>query len=311
VAGGGEGEGDRLKYEIVADAKKEFVDCGGEGGLAAAAGFGEVGDFEGLEGGGDHRLKREVNPDVKEGLAGEGGRGGVERFSRGDLRFSRHEVRFSRGELRQFIENQQYDISMTGQIRFVICRMGGCPADNSHLIGGCRNSGLVGGESHRGSGIMGGRPTAGSYIVGETGCSGASGRGGGMGLVSACEKGRSVAPIQVGGGGDFGDERVGFIDIFDFDPANSTAGVGVLICDEGDRRRGYASEAVEILCRYAKNVLKIRQLWCTVAADNFSSAALFRGKDFVMDERMGLRSRVGEVGGGETGCGEIFFRKNL
>jgi diamine N-acetyltransferase len=108
---------------------------------------------------------------------------------------------YSRETLRQFIENQQYDIYRTRQQRFVIC-----------------------------------------------------------GLAS--------------------DTPIGMIDLFDFDPRNLRAGVGIVICEEGVRRAGYASEALGLLCDYAREILYLRQLYSTVAVDNTASVQLFRSCGF-------------------------------
>lgn len=42
---------------------------------------------------------------------------------------------------------------------------------------------------------------------------------------------------------------VGAIDLFDLDPYNLRAGVGILIYDKNDQKRGFASEAVALLIR--------------------------------------------------------------
>ena len=78
---------------------------------------------------------------------------------------------------------------------------------------------------------------------------------------------------------------VGMVDLFDFDPVNLRAGVGILICDAADRRRGYAAEALELLCGYAREVLRLHQLWCGVEASNRASLALFRRAGFVRTGR--------------------------
>ena len=49
----------------------------------------------------------------------------------------------------------------------------------------------------------------------------------------------------------------------------------------GDRGRGFASDALDVLCRYARQVLGLHQLWCSVAPDNAASLALFRRAGFV------------------------------
>lgn len=73
---------------------------------------------------------------------------------------------------------------------------------------------------------------------------------------------------------------VGAIDLFDFDPQNLRAGVGVVISAE-HRERGYAKDALNILERYAKQVLHLHQLWCGIGADNKASIRLFQGAGFV------------------------------
>ena len=73
---------------------------------------------------------------------------------------------------------------------------------------------------------------------------------------------------------------VGAIDLFDFDPQNLRAGVGVVVSAE-HRERGYAKDALNILERYAKDVLRMHQLWCGIGADNKASIRLFQGAGFV------------------------------
>lgn len=68
---------------------------------------------------------------------------------------------------------------------------------------------------------------------------------------------------------------VGAVDLFGFDPMNERAGIGILIADEEDRRRGYARDAIRTLCRYGREVLGLHQLWCNVAASNIASRSLF------------------------------------
>ena len=58
------------------------------------------------------------------------------------------------------------------------------------------------------------------------------------------------------------------------------AGIGILIHGAGDRGRGFASDALDVLCRYARQVLGLHQLWCSVAPDNAASLALFRRAGF-------------------------------
>lgn len=69
---------------------------------------------------------------------------------------------------------------------------------------------------------------------------------------------------------------VGIIDIFDFDPYNHRAGVGIIII-EGYRAQGYAKDALALLHGYCLDILQMHQLWCDVEASNEASLKLFRG----------------------------------
>lgn len=80
---------------------------------------------------------------------------------------------------------------------------------------------------------------------------------------------------------------VGAVDLFDFDPLNRRAGVGVLVAD-GERGRGYASEALALLVEYARDVLMLNQLYCDIDTDNVACRALFSGCEF---EECGVRRR--------------------
>ena len=74
---------------------------------------------------------------------------------------------------------------------------------------------------------------------------------------------------------------VGLVDLFEFEPVDPRAGIGILIHGAGDRGRGFASDALDVLCRYARQVLGLHQLWCSVAPDNAASLTLFRRAGFV------------------------------
>ena len=77
---------------------------------------------------------------------------------------------------------------------------------------------------------------------------------------------------------DVAGRAVGAVDIFDYD--GSSADVGVLVYSEDDRRRGYATEALEAVKRYAPQ-WGIATLWATIDSENIASTALFRRCGFV------------------------------
>jgi diamine N-acetyltransferase len=69
--------------------------------------------------------------------------------------------------------------------------------------------------------------------------------------------------------------EVGCIDLFDFDPHNKRAGVGILIADKAEQGKGYASAALSLMINYAFKKLNQHQLFCNVASDNEASVKLF------------------------------------
>ena len=73
---------------------------------------------------------------------------------------------------------------------------------------------------------------------------------------------------------------VGSVDIFDFDPQHRRLGIGILIYQESDRRKGYAKEAINAIIEYGRNTLNLKQIWANIAADNITSIALFESCGF-------------------------------
>ncbi len=81
--------------------------------------------------------------------------------------------------------------------------------------------------------------------------------------------------------GEFRDEEivqcgdaVGMVDIFEYDPYNHRAGVGIYI-DPASRGRGYASAALVAVERYLVENFELHQLWCNISEDNAASLKLF------------------------------------
>ena len=74
-------------------------------------------------------------------------------------------------------------------------------------------------------------------------------------------------------------DTIGTIDMFDYDPHNQRAGLGILI-REDFRNKGYATEALELIIGYAFNVLNLHQLYCNISAYNEVSLKLFKKAGF-------------------------------
>ncbi|MBO7317622.1 MAG: GNAT family N-acetyltransferase [Bacteroidales bacterium] len=69
-------------------------------------------------------------------------------------------------------------------------------------------------------------------------------------------------------------ERLGIADLYEFDPRNSRAGVGIYIAG-AHRSQGYGTSAVEALCRYAQEFIGIHTLYATIGEDNHASLHIF------------------------------------
>lgn len=89
-------------------------------------------------------------------------------------------------------------------------------------------------------------------------------------------------------------KSVGAIDLFDFEPHHRRAGVGILIRREF-REMGYASEALDLLIRYAFDVLSLRQLFSNMTPENTASVSLFEKFGFI---RCGIKKDWVRIGDG-------------
>ncbi len=72
---------------------------------------------------------------------------------------------------------------------------------------------------------------------------------------------------------------IGCIDLYEFDPRNQRAGIGILI-DSAHRRKGYAMAALAVLKVYAFETLFLNQLFAYIDDYNSSSIALFEKSNF-------------------------------
>lgn len=81
-------------------------------------------------------------------------------------------------------------------------------------------------------------------------------------------------------------KTVGAIDLFDFEPLHLRAGVGILIGDVSDRKKGYADQALRHLINYSFNTLLLNQLYCNISIDNQISIDLFQKNGF---EKIGVK----------------------
>jgi diamine N-acetyltransferase len=81
---------------------------------------------------------------------------------------------------------------------------------------------------------------------------------------------------------------IGLIDLFDFDPKNRRAGIGILIQNPEDRYQKLGSEALELLINYAFQDLNLHQLYANIGTENSPSLRLFTTFGF---EKIGVKKQ--------------------
>lgn len=81
-------------------------------------------------------------------------------------------------------------------------------------------------------------------------------------------------------------EAIGLIDLFDFDPKNRRAGIGIVIQNENDRKNGFGKEALALLIEYSFKQLQLHQLFANISVENIPSISLFSTFGF---EKIGVK----------------------
>ncbi|WP_394748522.1 GNAT family N-acetyltransferase [Spongiimicrobium salis] len=98
-------------------------------------------------------------------------------------------------------------------------------------------------------------------------------------------------------------EVIGLIDLFDFDPMNHRAGIGIIITEDY-RGKGIGEEALSLLMDYTFSTLHLRQLYANILEGNKASIQLFKKMGFV---EVGVKKDW--IYTGETYKNEILFQK--
>jgi len=78
---------------------------------------------------------------------------------------------------------------------------------------------------------------------------------------------------------------IGFVDLFNFDPKNRRAGVGIVIHKEFQNKT-FGTDTLLLLTQYAFNVLFLHQLYANISVDNTPSIHLFEKIGF---KRIGIK----------------------
>lgn len=73
---------------------------------------------------------------------------------------------------------------------------------------------------------------------------------------------------------------VGAVDLFDYDPVHRRAGVGILIYEKNDRKKGYGAASIKVLADYCRNVLGLHALYCNILSTNENAKRTFTKNGF-------------------------------
>ena len=89
------------------------------------------------------------------------------------------------------------------------------------------------------------------------------------------------------------EQAIGTIDLFEYNSQENTVGVGVLIAESTNRKKGFAKEALDLILKYCRNELKVVTIFCNIIKDNKASIRLFEGCRFqFVDERILFNNEV-------------------
>jgi diamine N-acetyltransferase len=81
-------------------------------------------------------------------------------------------------------------------------------------------------------------------------------------------------------------KAIGLIDLFEFDPKNNRAGIGIVIQNDIDRTQGFGKEALTLLIDFSFTQLQLHQLFANIGVENVSSLNLFANFGF---QKIGIK----------------------
>lgn len=76
------------------------------------------------------------------------------------------------------------------------------------------------------------------------------------------------------------DTPIGALDLFDYNSAKRSAGIGILIGDKSRRGMGYAGDSLTSFIEFAFDTLPLQKLHCLVHIDNEPSIRIFEKNKF-------------------------------
>jgi len=93
---------------------------------------------------------------------------------------------------------------------------------------------------------------------------------------------------------DLENNPIGLIDVFDLEPKDRRAALGILIVNDIERGKGYGAEVLTLICNYCFIHLDLHQVYANVTEDNLASIKLFEKNKF---EKVGVKKEWVIAGG--------------
>jgi diamine N-acetyltransferase len=87
------------------------------------------------------------------------------------------------------------------------------------------------------------------------------------------------------------DTAIGALDVFEYDSANKTAGIGILIANAALRNKGFAKSALKNFLQVPETKKDLRLVWCLVHMDNIPSQKLFESCGFTISGKKLYRGK--------------------
>lgn len=87
---------------------------------------------------------------------------------------------------------------------------------------------------------------------------------------------------------------VGLIDLFEYDPRNNRAGIGILVQNSSFRNQGIGTEALGLMIQFAFRHLNLNQLYANIDAENEASLKLFANFGF---QKIGIKKQWNLING--------------
>ncbi|MDT0688306.1 GNAT family protein [Salegentibacter sp. F188] len=75
-------------------------------------------------------------------------------------------------------------------------------------------------------------------------------------------------------------KAIGLIDVFDLEPKDRRAAIGILISETVERGKGYGAESLSLICNYCFKHLALHQVYANITDGNLVSLKLFEKKGF-------------------------------